>query len=450
MFSFPQLSLSLPLALSLSLSLNLHPTSPNSLIATSNQFAHCLAWSHGGNGFTSSFHILYSNGCNEGLTLEEWESKFSQPRRVDKPEQLAILEPLEMGNQPPAVPPHQNLISANQEERLPKNIFSPQSQESMTPVSSYSMTIAKSPLPTTSVMRRPAPRPPVNTSQRSSPPPLITMAETNSISQSSTTVANGIAADPLKDDSIEFESLSTFTRIPSSQLSTDSSIPTFNPKPPLPRLPIQLLPSLEEENSQSTTLSKIPEEDDSTSQASTVVVVQAHHQPQQQQQQRRSSNSPTASVSTTSSSTTLPLSSSPQRTRSPVHTTPTESLDTEGEELLDKLTQRPKKTSKRDGKGLTKRRKAFRWGSHQGTDKNDASTPSSEDDVDNTDRSKQSSSTPVPQNDLVSHESWVWKCAVCRCGEKLEKSTCVKSSSSSLFSFKPTKLQSLPKVRKKP
>nr|CDS35309.1 hypothetical transcript [Hymenolepis microstoma] len=61
---------------------------------------------------------------------------------------------------------------------------------------------------------------------------------------------------------------------------------------------------------------------------------------------------------------------------------------------------RPKKTSKRGGKSLTKRRKAFRWGSHQETDKIEVSTPSSEGDVDNTDQSKQSSSTPVPQNDL--------------------------------------------------
>ncbi|KAM3186779.1 hypothetical protein ACTXT7_003641 [Hymenolepis weldensis] len=62
----------------------------------------------------------------------------------------------------------------------------------------------------------------------------------------------------------------------------------------------------------------------------------------------------------------------------------------------------PKKTSKRDGKGLIKHRKAFRWGSRQVTDKGEVSTPSSEDDVDNTDRSKQSSSTPVPQKDPYS------------------------------------------------
>uniref|UniRef100_A0A0R3SMC2 Zinc finger protein 185 (LIM domain) n=1 Tax=Hymenolepis diminuta TaxID=6216 RepID=A0A0R3SMC2_HYMDI len=54
---------------------------------------------------------------------------------------------------------------------------------------------------------------------------------------------------------------------------------------------------------------------------------------------------------------------------------------------------------------LTKHRKAFRWGSRQGTDKGEVSTPSSEDDVDNTDRSKQSSSTPVPQKDPVSYVS---------------------------------------------
>ncbi|VUZ39830.1 unnamed protein product [Hymenolepis diminuta] len=243
-----------------------------------------------------------------------------------------------MGNQPPAVPPHQNLVLAN-----PDEFHSTISQESnptvMAPVSSSPMTISKSLLPTSNVMRRPAPRPPVNTAQRSPPSPPVTMAANNPISQNFTAIANGIIADPLKDDSIQSQSLSTFSRNLSSQLSTEPPISNFNPEPPLPRLPIQLLPSLEEESSHSSTLSKIPEEDDNTSQASTVVVVvQSHHQPHQQQ--HRSPNSPSASVSTTSSSTTLPLSSSPQRTRSSVHTTPAESSDTEGEDALEKSTRR--------------------------------------------------------------------------------------------------------------
>ncbi|VDL57498.1 unnamed protein product [Hymenolepis diminuta] len=119
----------------------------------------------------------------------------------NKPEQSIVLEPLEMGNQPPAVPPHQNLVLAN-----PDEFHSTISQESnptvMAPVSSSPMTISKSLLPTSNVMRRPAPRPPVNTAQRSPPSPPVTMAANNPISQNFTAIANGIIADPLKDDSM--------------------------------------------------------------------------------------------------------------------------------------------------------------------------------------------------------------------------------------------------------
>ncbi|KAM3186775.1 hypothetical protein ACTXT7_003637 [Hymenolepis weldensis] len=128
---------------------------------------------------------------------------------MDKPEQSIVQEPLEMGNQPPAVPPHQNLILAN-----PDEFHSTISQESnptvTTPVSSSPITISKSPLPTSNMMRRPAPRPPVNTAQRSSPSPPVTMAANNPISQNFTVIANGVISDPLKDDLIHQVSLDSF------------------------------------------------------------------------------------------------------------------------------------------------------------------------------------------------------------------------------------------------
>ncbi|KAM7533793.1 hypothetical protein Aperf_G00000105515 [Anoplocephala perfoliata] len=311
-------------------------------------------------------------------------------------------------------------LKAIQDENPSQKVLSTTLELTPPPTTSTPVT-AKSPFSIGNVVRRPAPRPPVNTAQQSTPCPPS--PPVNPSLHNPPLLPNGVISNPFRDDMrkricdliisdshLDYltedaeclrrqpQPLSTFARNPISQMSTEESLQTSDPGHPLPKLPIQQLPSFEEEPVHSSTLSKISEEDETASQASTVVVViQSHHPPHQ----HRSSNSPSASVSTTSSSTTLPLSSSPQPTRSSVHSTPAESSDTEEDGPIENSSQRSKRTSKRDSRGSTKRHRASRWGSHQGTDKEGGSTPSSEGDFDAVSRFKTSTSISVPQKDSI-------------------------------------------------